>query len=41
MLRFLFFEGVQVNVTETDRFDVISMYYDLGNLTIITTHHVS
>jgi hypothetical protein len=30
-----------VTITETDRFDVLSFYYDMGNLTIITTHNVN
>jgi hypothetical protein len=29
-----------VTITETDRFETLSLYYDKGNLTIITTHNV-
>ncbi len=34
------FLGINVTITETDRFEVLSLYYDMGNLTIITTHNV-
>jgi hypothetical protein len=32
--------GINVTITETDRFETLSLYYDMGNLTIITTHNV-
>ncbi|CAF2160810.1 unnamed protein product [Rotaria magnacalcarata] len=31
--------GINVTITETDRFETLSLYYDMGNLTIITTHN--
>ncbi|CAF3785970.1 unnamed protein product [Rotaria sp. Silwood1] len=31
--------GVNVTITETDRFETICLYYDIGNLIIITTHN--
>ncbi|CAF4329345.1 unnamed protein product, partial [Rotaria sp. Silwood2] len=32
--------GINVTITETNRFETLSLYYDMGNLTIITTHNV-
>ncbi len=29
-----------MTITETDRFETFCLYYDIGNLTIITTHNV-
>ncbi|CAF2824206.1 unnamed protein product, partial [Rotaria sp. Silwood2] len=31
--------GINVTITETNRFETLSLYYDMGNLTIITTHN--
>ena len=32
--------GINVTLTETDRFETLSLYYDVGDLTIIITHNV-
>jgi hypothetical protein len=37
---FVLFLGINVTITETDRFETLCLYYDMGNLTIITTHNV-
>ncbi len=29
-----------MTITETDRFETFCLYYDISNLTIITTHNV-
>ncbi|CAF1275004.1 unnamed protein product [Rotaria sordida] len=31
--------GINATITETERFETLSLYYDIGNLTIIMTHN--